>query len=135
MEDSPTDTNETTETGELEGCAAVAVCGGDPDCHFMVGDVDGLNVSCSNDSGAWMLSVQATGLPQHAYNAANVSAQDFDLSIPLEPEVVASDNTSCPQNGEQNVSGMQGVLINGVSIHRALTPDFQDPVNPPRGGS
>ena len=66
VEDSPTDTSQSTETGELEGCAAVPVCRGDPDCHFMVGEVDGLAISCSNDSGAWMLSVQATGLPQHA---------------------------------------------------------------------
>jgi len=132
VENTPT---EPKATQAAEGCAAVPVCDGDPNCHFLTDSVDGLEVSCSNETGSWMIRVVATGLPDHAYSTANGTvAQDYDLQFPLEPAIdLNGDQVSCPDTGGPDVSGMQGILINGVAIHRSLTPQLNDPVNPPEG--
>jgi hypothetical protein len=64
-----------------------------------------------------VLHVESNGVPQHAYSGGQFAQeQEFSLDIPLEPVVVADPTAvSCPTARGPDVSGRQGIAINGVS--------------------
>ncbi len=119
------------------GCEVVPVCEGDPLCHFTQ-DVEGLSVSCSDETGAWVMHVEATGIPDHAYSdpQGQVWDQAWSFDIPLEPDAPTSfQSVPCPSGADMNqvLFGPKGIAINGVSLYYPLSIDFVDPLSPPDG--
>jgi hypothetical protein len=124
---------------DAPGCATVPVCDNDPWCHFKP-DVDGLAVFCTQDAAgnAWMLHVEATGIPDHAYSdpQGQIWDQEWSFDIPLEPSPPTSyDAIPCPEPSDQGnqLFGPKGIVINGVSIYYPLSIEYVDPIYPPDG--